>query len=1677
MNKNMILPLLILLVLYAAAPAANYNAIHASDSLNIWVAGNGGLIKRSTDGGKSWQEVSTKKEHTFYDIFSLSAQNAIAVGSSSYSSDSYYLTAETIDGGKNWLNAEVSGSGLHQAEAVSVTQHAETKTPVYVIAKADGKLLYSTGPASGSRVWESGHSESGVHFLDVHMIGNYGWAVCTQGIIYKTYNYGKEWWRKDSGVDSDIAAVHFADIDHGWAATYGGEVLSTTDAGETWRAKKIDNDILTGIHFCDTQNGIVVSATGHIFHTQDGGSNWQGISHSLGADKGFMDVVMLSPRKAWAAGWDDVLLPIALSGDAAAAVVTPNTIYNGTLPGRTNVYYAVPVSVDGNLTVTLTPGSGANIQLMICTPEKKEIVRGDSWGSPFTLSVNGLKPDTYFISLYGYYDPSSNIAFSLQTQYAVAALADDPEPNDAFANAKILPLNGSVTGHVGYDGRRPSNPADQADWWQVSTTEDGALTVTITQIEPVNLQLALCKPDGNTEIMRADTWGDTTRLTIENLRNGAYFVRVYKYAWNYTPYTLHSSFVPAPGKSDAEPNDTAAAAVALSLTAQTDGHLGYDGFRDSLAKDVVDWWHFTLTSATDLKIKLTQAGSANLRMQLYGADAVSVVHNGSDTWGAGYEMNVSGAAAGKYYLKIMTYGVHDSYSINETKTPATLQTISAAWGPPAQLSVWQSFTVPLTAAAFGIDDATFAGVLSSVSKVRFRTEMYDGADVGKLDVVRIGDRFFSDFRSGEEEWVAEGDGTLSWMDSGGSDGNGYIQVADWASGDWHYATAPPSWSGDWTALIGQNITFAYQTNHHSSDYRGIIEISNEPVKRLLLTTSSWTLAPGGSGPVTVKLSQALSNDLTVQLSNSNPSTFTVAASLIIKAGQTSGVVMVNAAPAAVEGSTAVITASASGFPDARLTLTIRKESDAKDGIGVRVNVVDTENFPTLSCWISAIDLSDNTPIVNISPAQITLSEDGSTQTASRVEKAGPGMGGKVDIVFVVDATLASNRKEKLAAWARCIDDWVQDPTVGIDSRYALVAFAGDVEMATGFSNDFAEIQAQIEGITPRISSDGKANALNGLAKVLEIDFRANAVRMAVLLTDKPYYQQGISGAGSTTLTTITAAHGLYFDDIIPIVIAPDQPDFHTLAQEAEGLFLELNDDRLAEYFCRIGRLLASQTVVTYATSDRTPDDDVRTLNLTVKVDDKSYTSERVFVVGSSKVLLTPANVIGKTNYTFELAVEVRNIVDLGLVHFYLQYDPAKIEPVQVKEGDFLNQGGSQTTFVSTVEAGNSRIDISATRLNTAGVGASGSGVLCTVTFQVRVPDCGSAISISSTDQVFRKLNNTAIPVVTAAATLHPISAGGTSSLLGDFDKDLDIDTRDFALLSTYWKPNNTATGDIGPADGTPPFLTVTHDHQVNFEDLFVFTRMWNWFHSTLKKSPATPAMAKTAAARLDWRLQPSGNPEVQRYALIAQGMEHLSMGHIVLRVPAAAWRIIDIQPGELMTGASAWLVDRDDQHGEIDIAFSRLAEAGESPAWCGTGSLIELQLAPLADAAGELQTATADLRQADGDPLAVAMAAAFPLTVQRLPLSFNLEANYPNPFNHSTRIAFSVPTTSPVSICVYDMLGRPVKELVNRSCSMGQYSLTWDGTREDGQPVGSGLYWLRMESGAFQQTRRMLLLK
>jgi hypothetical protein len=87
-------------------------------------------------------------------------------------------------------------------------------------------------------------------------------------------------------------------------------------------------------------------------------------------------------------------------------------------------------------------------------------------------------------------------------------------------------------------------------------------------------------------------------------------------------------------------------------------------------------------------------------------------------------------------------------------------------------------------------------------------------------------------------------------------------------------------------------------------------------------------------------------------------------------------------------------------------------------------------------------------------------------------------------------------------------------------------------------------------------------------------------------------------------------------------------------------------------------------------------------------------------------------------------------------------------------------------------------------------------------------------------------------------------------------------------------------------------------------------------------------------------------------------------------------------------------------------------------------------------------------------------------------MTFSFSQNYPNPFNPTTKIQYQLPELSKVKLTVYDMLGREIKTLVNEEKPAGSYEVKFDGT---GLP--SGIYFYRIETGKFSDTKKFILLK
>ncbi len=89
-----------------------------------------------------------------------------------------------------------------------------------------------------------------------------------------------------------------------------------------------------------------------------------------------------------------------------------------------------------------------------------------------------------------------------------------------------------------------------------------------------------------------------------------------------------------------------------------------------------------------------------------------------------------------------------------------------------------------------------------------------------------------------------------------------------------------------------------------------------------------------------------------------------------------------------------------------------------------------------------------------------------------------------------------------------------------------------------------------------------------------------------------------------------------------------------------------------------------------------------------------------------------------------------------------------------------------------------------------------------------------------------------------------------------------------------------------------------------------------------------------------------------------------------------------------------------------------------------------------------------------------------------IPSSYSLSQNYPNPFNPTTNFKFSIPQAEFVNLTIYDAMGRVVETLHNGELTPGTYEANWNASN-----YPSGVYFYKLSSADFNQTKKMILLK
>ncbi|MCC7261625.1 MAG: T9SS type A sorting domain-containing protein [Candidatus Latescibacteria bacterium] len=312
---------------------------------------------------------------------------------------------------------------------------------------------------------------------------------------------------------------------------------------------------------------------------------------------------------------------------------------------------------------------------------------------------------------------------------------------------------------------------------------------------------------------------------------------------------------------------------------------------------------------------------------------------------------------------------------------------------------------------------------------------------------------------------------------------------------------------------------------------------------------------------------------------------------------------------------------------------------------------------------------------------------------------------------------------------------------------------------------------------------------------------------------------------------------------------------------------------------------------------------------------------------------------------------------------------------------------------------------------------------------------------------------------------------------GDVTEDNEIDEDDINAIDAAWG-TNTSAAYFKSAD-------LNNDLRVGVEDLTLTSS--NISNTT---GSGAPPVFKPAARRNNLEAgveitTPAFAGEWRRDAEIelvfqARGLGDLAGYALELEYDPAELEVVDqsLSAGSIFSGNPQGYSRRVEQGpGRVAVAAARRGRIWYA---AGEGELLRLRIKLQHDGY------PASLQLREGTFLASSyertrMQLLNDPTELALPQVFTLGPNYPNPFNPSTTIPYTVPLAqrsgTQVAVEIYDLLGQRVRTLVQEPMKPGYYRAEWDGLDQGGQSVGSGVYFCRVRVGDQVQVRKMALVK
>jgi phosphodiesterase/alkaline phosphatase D-like protein len=301
-----------------------------------------------------------------------------------------------------------------------------------------------------------------------------------------------------------------------------------------------------------------------------------------------------------------------------------------------------------------------------------------------------------------------------------------------------------------------------------------------------------------------------------------------------------------------------------------------------------------------------------------------------------------------------------------------------------------------------------------------------------------------------------------------------------------------------------------------------------------------------------------------------------------------------------------------------------------------------------------------------------------------------------------------------------------------------------------------------------------------------------------------------------------------------------------------------------------------------------------------------------------------------------------------------------------------------------------------------------------------------------------------------------------SSLAEDLSNNGEVDIWDVAVVAAIF----------GVAEEYDPAIDLSGNGEVDIWDVAEIAAVFGQSVSKPAGEPAQPGINAAAEIAMQHELQEHG--QVRMSAIISQ-VSQLVGFQMTLRFDTEEYQFLGMEEGNFLdnTGGNALISHVDMEDGQIHV-YGILLGTHPEELPSGEGALVSVIFQSLGTGAQDIQVE--NIKLLDGGGLMNVLGNAN-VESPAVPDDYALLPNYPNPFNPTTTVRFSMPEAGKVKLVVFNILGQRVKTLIDGELEAGFHQLMWNATNNNGLKVASGVYLYRIEAGSFVKTRKMLLLK